>query len=314
MMALPPKSIIVPVDGSKNSLKSLDYLEMMLGPKHDVKIMLCYILPALPLIFEDDKGLTREERLRLRAMESKNIQLAEKIMAEAKSAMVEKGFPENRIETLHQKKKQSVAKDICYYAEMGRSDAILLTRHGKTDVKDFFLGEVSKNLVEYSQTRPVWIVGGHIRSKNVLIALDASDNALRAVDHAGFMLSGTNCRITLFHSVRHISRFIPQEVLDEAPELEETWRSKSSREITPYIEKARAMLMDFGVTENQISVKVIHGTRSPADDIVNQAKTGDYGTIVLGRRGISMVKEFFMGSVTSKLLQQSDGFAVWIVH
>jgi nucleotide-binding universal stress UspA family protein len=247
-------------------------------------------------------------------MENKNIKLAEKILEEAKSVILEKGFSEDRVETLYQKRKQSITKDVCYYADQRRADAILLTRRGKTDLKDFFLGEVSKNMVEYCQSMPVWIVGGNVRSKNVLIGMDASDNALRAVDHAAYMLSGTDSQITLFHTLRHISRFIPQEVLEEAPELEETWRNKSSSEIIPYIEKAKATLLDVGLPESQISVKVINGTRSPADDIVNQAKAGDYGTIVLGRRGISMVKEFFMGSVTSKLLQQSDGFAVWIVH
>ncbi len=313
-MALPPKSIVVPVDGSKNSLKSLDYVEMMLGPKHNIKIMLCYILPALPLIFEDDKGLSKEERSRLRAMENKNLQVAEKVVAEAKAIIIAKGFPEDRIETVHQKRKQSIAKDVYYHAEKRRADAILLTRRGKTDLKDFFLGEVSKNLVEYCQAMPVWIVGGTVRSKNVLISLDASENALRAVDHAGYMLSGTNCHITIFHTLRHISRFIPQEVVDEAPEVEEAWRKKAGREIIPYIDKSRDMLMDFDLTESQISVKVVNGTRSPADDIVNQAKADDCGTIVMGRRGISMVKEFFMGSVTSKVLQKSDGFAVWVVH
>ncbi|MGW8207895.1 MAG: universal stress protein [Syntrophobacteria bacterium] len=33
----------------------------------------------------------------------------------------------------------------------------------------------------------------------------------------------------------------------------------------------------------------------------------------MGRRGISGVQEFFMGSVSSKVLQNSTGMAVWIV-
>ncbi|MBU4054246.1 MAG: universal stress protein, partial [Proteobacteria bacterium] len=43
-------------------------------------------------------------------------------------------------------------------------------------------------------------------------------------------------------------------------------------------------------------------------------KTASFGTIVLGRRGISMLKELLMGSVTNRVLQQSDGFAVWIAQ
>ncbi len=313
-MTLPEKSIIIPVDGSKNSLKSLDYVELMLGPKHDVKILICYILPALPMIFENDANMTREERARLRAIENKNIELAEKIMAEAKTLMLEKGFPEKRIQTLYQKRKRSITKDVCYYAESRRSDTILLTRRGKTDFKDLFMGEISKNFVEYCQDVPVWIVGGSIHSKKVLVAVDASDNALRAVGHAGYMLSGTDCEVTLFHTIRHIGRFVPTEILDDVPDVEEAWRKKAGKEILPYIERSKAILVESGFSEKSISVKVVDGTRYPANDIVNQAKAGEYGTIVLGRRGISMFKEFFMGSVTSKVLQQSDGFAVWIVH
>jgi hypothetical protein len=33
----------------------------------------------------------------------------------------------------------------------------------------------------------------------------------------------------------------------------------------------------------------------------------------LGRRGISKAQEFFMGSVSSKILQQAGTKAVWIV-
>ncbi|MFO7964974.1 MAG: universal stress protein [Desulfobacterales bacterium] len=308
------KSIIIPVDGSENSFKALDYVENILGPEHNVKILICYILPSLPMIFEGDSDLTREERARLRSIERKNIELAEKIMAEAKAKMLEKGFPEDRVQTLYQKKQRSVTKDVCYYAESRRSDTIVLTRRGKTEIKDLFMGEISKNFVEYCQQVPVWIIGGSVTSKKVLVALDASDNALRAVGHAGFMLSGTDCEVMLFHTIRNIGRFIPSEILKEAPDVEETWRKKAGEEITPYIERSQKILVESGFPENNISVKVVEGTRNPANDIVNFAKTNDFGTIVLGRRGISMFKEFFMGSVTSKVLQQSDALAVWIVH
>jgi nucleotide-binding universal stress UspA family protein len=36
--------------------------------------------------------------------------------------------------------------------------------------------------------------------------------------------------------------------------------------------------------------------------------------VVLGRRGLTGLKEFIMGSVTAKVLQASTGLAVWIVQ
>ena len=52
----------------------------------------------------------------------------------------------------------------------------------------------------------------------------------------------------------------------------------------------------------------------PADDIFKEAKEKGYGTIVMGRRGISGFKEFVFGSVTKRILNQSTGLSVWIVQ
>ena len=175
------------------------------------------------------------------------------------------------------------------------------------------MGEVSSKLLEYCRVCPVWIVEGKVRSNQVLIAVDSSDNALRAVDHAGFMLAGTDNPVTLFHTMRHLNRFVPQEVLDEAPELEELWKTKAGQEIEPFMKKAREVLLQAGLDESQIKVKVVDGSRSAASDILDEARSNGYGTIVMGRRGISGVKEFFMGSVTNKVLQNCTGMAAWIV-
>ncbi len=53
------------------------------------------------------------------------------------------------------------------------------------------------------------------------------------MDHAGFMLAGTECQVTLFHAMRDLGRFMPKEVLDEAPELEELWKQKAGEQIGP---------------------------------------------------------------------------------
>jgi nucleotide-binding universal stress UspA family protein len=57
----------------------------------------------------------------------------------------------------------------------------------------------------------------------------------------------------------------------------------------------------------------VDGSRSAASDILDEAQNNGYGTIVMGRRGLSGVKEFFMGSVSSKVLQNCTGMAAWVV-
>ena len=224
------------------------------------------------------------------------------------------GFEEEKIQTLYRKKEKDIALDACRWSQNKKADAILMSRHGRTSLEDFFMGEISNKVVEHCQFCPVWIVDGVIDTVKVLLCIDNSENALRAVDHAGFMLSGTDCRITLFHSMRHLRRFLPLEALEDPSGLDNLWKEKAGKQIAPYMIKARETLLNAGLSDDQIATKVVDGTRSPADDILKEARDNDFGTIVLGRRGLSGFKEFFMGSVTSKVMCRSLGLATWIVQ
>ena len=317
-MAELTKMIAVPVDGSENALKSLDYLNLMFGPHHNLEVNIFYVLPSLPSMLTENPVMDLEDaarlRARLKAITAKNIRMAERILTEAKAALIHKGFSEERITTFHLKKKMSVAQEICIWAERKQADTVLMTTLGRSRIEAFFMGEVASRTLDYCQICPVWIVEGTVKSKSVLIGLDGSNYALGAVDHVGFMLSGTDCQVTLFHTMKHLRRYIPLEVIEEAPELEKLWKHKAGQRIAPHMKQAKEMLLEAGLTENQIASKVVDGSRSPAKDILDEARNNGHGTIVLGRHGTSMVKEFFMGSVVRKVLDNCHGLAVWVVH
>ncbi len=307
------KMIVVALDGSENAQRSLDYLELIYGSKHNLEVTLKHVLPSLPPILADDRSMKRETAIKLKSLENKSIRVAEKILSNGKSVLIQKGFDEDRVHTVFRKKDKGIAQDICAWVESKRADAVLITTRGRSRLEAFFMGEVSGKLLEYCRVCPVWILEGAVTSNKILIAIDSSENALRAVDHAGFMISGTDCEVTLFHTMRNLNRFVPLEVLEEAPELEQLWKSKAGQEIEPYMKKAKEMLLEAGLDETQIFTKVVDGSRNAASDLLEEARSNGYGTIVLGRRGLSGVKEFLMGSVTSKVLQNSAGLAVWVV-
>jgi nucleotide-binding universal stress UspA family protein len=307
------KMIVVPVDGSENALVSLDYLHLIYGNESNTEVNLKYVLPSLPPILADEPAMKRETATKLKALQNKNLRVGERILAEAKAYLVKKGFNEDLVNTVSRKKEVDVARDICNWAENKRADAVAITTRGRSRLEAFFMGEISGKLLDYCRVCPLWIIEGKVTSTRVLVAVDSSENALRAVDHAGFMLAGTDCQITLFHTMRHLRRFVPLEVLEEAPELEELWKSKAGQEVGPYLDKARDILLEAGLSDAQIVSKVVDGSRSPAADILQEARGNGYGTVVMGRRGLSGMKEFFIGSVTKKVLQNCAGMAVWIV-
>jgi nucleotide-binding universal stress UspA family protein len=143
--------------------------------------------------------------------------------------------------------------------------------------------------------------------------VDPSECAMRAVDHAGFMLAGVEQPVTLFYSRRNLLRFVPREALEAAPGLETVWQSRAGKEISPVMDKARHLLVQAGVAESRIAVKVVEGSRSAGANIIEAARQEACSTIVVGRHGETSHKAFPMGSVARTVVQQCDDTAVWVV-
>jgi nucleotide-binding universal stress UspA family protein len=79
------------------------------------------------------------------------------------------------------------------------------------------------------------------------------------------------------------------------------------------MEKANEMLINAGVDKSKISIRIVDGGRSAAFDILDAARQLDCGTIVMGRRGVTNVKDYTLGSVSRKVLQDYKDAALWIV-
>jgi nucleotide-binding universal stress UspA family protein len=306
------RMIVLPVDGSKNALHSVDYIKLLYESGHRINISLLYILPALPPILVEESKKNRQTAAQLKKIEKRNIELAERILHEAKTRLINKGFDEKTIQMTFRNKEEGVARDICTWAHEKKADTVLLTSRGRSRLEALFMGEVSNKVLEFCRACPIWMIKGSVKAKNILIALDPSKNALRAVDHTGFMLSATACKIYLFHSKRKLSRFIPNELFEGASELEELWQHTAEEEITPYMKKAHQALIDAGIDASLISARVADGSRRPAKDILQEAKRHECGTIVLGRRGVSNVAEYTMGSITRKVIEGCNDAALWI--
>lgn len=307
------KMIVVPVDGSENALKSLDYINLVFGPQHNLKTTLFYVLPRLPTILLEESKKDGETLKKLRDLDSRSTEMAEHLLTLAKNRLIEKGFAEAAVEAVFRKIEVEIARDIINWSEKKRADAVIITTRGRSRLETFFMGEIAAKVLEYCRVCPVWMVKGSVKNKNALLAVDNSENALRAADHAGFMLSGTDAKVTIFHSKRDLRRFIPQAVLDEFPEVQKYWRHKAGEAISPFVQKAEEILAAAGLAEDRIATKVVDGSRSAAADILDEAQNSGTGTIFLGLRGYSGVKDFTMGSVTRKVLNQAKDMTVSIV-
>jgi len=307
------KMIVIPVDGSDSVLRNLDYINIVFGSNHNLKITLFYVVPRLPSILVEESKKSGETLKQLKNLEERNAEVAERLLAAGKKRLIEMGFAEKTVEAVFKRIEVGIARDIVNWSEKQRADSIVISTRGRNKLVTFFVGEIANKVLEYSRICPVWMVKGKVKNRHALIAIDNSKNALRAVDHAGFMLSGTDVNLTLFHSKRDLRRFIPGTLVEEFPEFQKHWLRKAGKEIAPFMQKAKDMLLAAGLRNEQIKTKVIDGSRSASADILNEAQSSDTGSIFLGLHGYSSVKEFTMGGVTRKVLNHAADMAVCIV-
>ena len=66
------KMIVIPVDGSDNALKPLNYLDLVFGPMHNLKVTLFYVLPRLPSILVEESRKTGKTLQQLKNIEARH--------------------------------------------------------------------------------------------------------------------------------------------------------------------------------------------------------------------------------------------------
>jgi len=99
---------------------------------------------------------------------------------------------------------------------------------------------------------------------------------------------------------------------DLGTEYWSTWTKERKKTIASFLDKAKEMLLSIGIPENAISTTFKEGGDT-AKEILKAQKEGGYGTIVMGKRGLSGIKEF-IGSVSKKVLTHVNNCAVWLVR
>ena len=313
MTKVTSKRVVVPIDGSQNALRALDYLSLIFGSKYNLKVILFYLLPSLPQILIEGSTTSDEMARKFTELEKKNREMAQLILSEGKKRLLDNGFKKQAVETVFQKREVGIARDICNWSENTRADAIIISTRGLSRLKAFFMGETANKVLEFNRSCPVWMVKGAVRRKNILLVVDNSPNAMRAVDYAGFIIPGTEAHVTIFHSKQDLKRFMPSGLLEEFPEFQKLWKHKSGEVVAPYLKRAKEILIKAGLKENQVSIELVEGSESAGIDILKEVENSDAGTIFIGKRGCSDVKDFSMGSVAKKVLYQASDMAVCIV-
>jgi len=155
-----------------------------------------------------------------------------------------------------------------------------------------------------------------------LLPVDGSERSKKAVGFIGCLVAALGDRVQTITLIRVLAGgYLKRHLADMAKvrvkgEIIESDIFKTSREehilknIRPMLEEAEAELKKFGV-KAPINQKIADGV--PSEQILQVAEDGDYSTIVMGRRGISAVREVLLGSVTASLLHKPIHQSVYVI-
>jgi len=161
-------------------------------------------------------------------------------------------------------------------------------------------------------------------SKKILVAVDDSDQSVRAVHYVGSLLRDTHdVGVTLFHVLKPMPRELMEHGGSENPELEdrlgaqlrkdqEDWVRTEGTIEYPILLKAFERLGQTGFPIDHVTLKFGH-ERDIADTIIDEARSGDYGTIVVTHHETSGTKRLFGNGITDRLLREMTGLAIWVL-
>lgn len=160
--------------------------------------------------------------------------------------------------------------------------------------------------------------------KKILVAVDDSEQSVRAMHYVGSLLRDTqDVGVTLFHVLKPMPRELMEHGGSESPEIEdhlgaqlrkdqEDWVRTEGTIEYPILLKALEHLGQTGFPIDRVTLKFGH-ERDIVDTIVDEARFGGYGTIVVTRQGTSGAKRLFGNGITDRLLREVSGVAIWVL-
>jgi nucleotide-binding universal stress UspA family protein len=305
------KKILVPIDGSDRALNTVRYVARI-EPFRNMDIVLFHVFNSVPEGYWD-LGKDPRSTSTVRQVRSWEIGQRKKInfyMERALQILLGAGVPSESIFIKVQNRKKGIARDIIREARNGY-DAVVTRRRGMTGLRRIVLGSVATKLLSQITFLPLILVGKLAPNHKVLLAFDGSENAMGAVQFVGSLLGGCDYEIKLFHVIRSNG--------EGRPEHRHIFSSKEfgrvvSKEMASSLKAAKAELVHAGFKADKVSSQIDTGAVSRAGAIAEKAKQENFGTIVMGRRGHSSVRDFFIGRVTNKVVHMARDRTVWVVR
>ncbi|MBT8365319.1 MAG: universal stress protein [Deltaproteobacteria bacterium] len=281
-------------------------------PFRDMEIVLFHVFNSVPEGYwdlEKDPRSTATVR-QVKAWEIEQKKRIKQYMEQAGRFLIKAGFTTESITTKIKNRKKGIARDIIHEARNGY-DAVVTRRRGMTTLRRVVLGSVATKLIAKLTFLPLILVGKQTPNNKILLAFDGSDNAERAVNFVGSLSGGLDYEVSLFNALRSNGESLVEYQHILSPK---EYSKFARKEMASSLKAARTELINAGFKANKVSTQIVTKAISRAGAIADRAKQENFGTIVMGRRGHSSVRDFFIGRVTNKVIQIARDRTIWVIR
>lgn len=308
------RKFLLALDGSDQSTAAVNYMAATLPPG-GTEIVLLNVLSQIPEALWDLMKTPdyQDWATKMDVLEKKNLSLLKSFMDQSRKKLMDAGFSEDAIDIRIQNRMVGLARDIIAETKKGYT-ALAIGRTGTNMHSGLMLGSIASKILGALANESICLVVGQPDPREILVAMDGSPGAMKAVDYVANLFGGSNKEVILFHAMRQLGfPFMNAENAGPMKNIEEMFWSEDQEAMESVFEDAKARLLKAGFKAAQVRSKIVKGVTSRAASLIEEAKKNVYGTIVVGRTGVSQVDEFNIGRVSNKVIHHAENMAVWII-
>jgi nucleotide-binding universal stress UspA family protein len=312
------RRILVTTDGSENALKSSFYISDLYGAMADLEVILFTVYPTVPPLYREE-DLNPSIRKQFSAWLKKREEEAFRHIEQGAKVLQKGGLRKNQILGRQAQQVVGVARDIIREMDAHKYDACVIGKKGTGWFEDYFLGSITGKLLEISENHPLWVVAGKgFLSRRVLIAMDEMEQTLSLACYAGKMLRGlAGLEILFYHFCSPFPEMLKEQERKKMRGVEKKIVEREKEATDHCFDEAQKILLDLGFEKNSILYKFDYDSsaapRKVSQAVLRELEQGQFGTLILGRKGSTQAREFRMGSVALRLAAAAQNCAVWVV-
>jgi nucleotide-binding universal stress UspA family protein len=315
------QKLLFGVDNSQFARDAVAATGGLLKNNENLKMTIFHGIPEPDLSYLSKAPLSAEALEKHLQLWSKKQQ---KLIRRAKEAVIDAGFNPDMVDTYYEEKCKDPVISMINLANKEGFETIALARWGARTLAQKIMGNVTYRLISIAYNLPVWMIDPRISSQDVLVTIVGADISRRVIEHTvKYFAHLKESRFTFFHVIPPIPpQLHTSSYWDYVRELSEEERQEDmvrlrkdySERARSIVEEGKERLIDAGVPEQNIAVKFQAQKEGIARDILTELEEGDYGVLLLGRKGFKDISQFGLGSKANKLVHAAHALMTCLVN